>query len=62
MDTVRVDKALKRLNESLANIPHELNDLDWKIDISSKGDKLAQHISAYSNYPDGGFLIFKTPA
>ncbi|MEK6747376.1 MAG: ATP-binding protein [Pseudomonadota bacterium] len=58
MDTVRVDKALKRLNESLANIPHELNDLDWKIDISSKGDKLAQHISAYSNYPDGGFLIF----
>ena len=46
------------LDSSLNPVPHELNELDWKEDISPRADKLAQHISAFSNYPGGGVIVF----
>lgn len=46
------------LERSLTPIPHELNELDWKSDISDKSDRIAQHISAFANNINGGYLIF----
>ena len=39
-------------------IPIELNELDWKSGLSDKTERLAQHISAFANYPEGGYLAF----
>lgn len=53
-----IDRALSLLNDSLIPLPHELNNLDWKVDVSSKGTRLAQHISAFANYTHGAFFVF----
>lgn len=53
-----VDNAIKYLNASLHPIPQELNEIDWKSGLSDKSERLAQHISAFANYPGGGFLVF----
>ncbi len=53
-----IELALKFLNHSLKPFPQELNELDWKARISSKGDRLAQHLSAFANHPGGGYLVF----
>lgn len=37
---------------------HELNELDWKAALSSDKKRLAEHLSALSNYPGGGFLVY----
>lgn len=50
--------ALAYLNESLTPIPHELNELDWKVDASSRGMNLAKHLSAFANLTSGGYLVF----
>ncbi len=51
-------KAIAYLDKSLGKVPTELNEIDWKIDLSPKNEKLCQHISAFSNMPGGGFLVF----
>jgi len=51
-------KVIKLLVKSLKPLPTELNEVDWKSDISSKPDRLAQHMSAFSNQFGGGFIIF----
>lgn len=53
-----IDKAISYLDKSLGKIPTELNEVDWKADLSPKNDKLCQHISAFANMPGGGFLVF----
>lgn len=54
-----LDLALQLLEKSLNPLPHELNELDWKADASSKGaPNLAKHISAFANYTHGGYLVF----
>jgi len=50
------ETATKLLNKSLNPIPQELNEIDWKCALSTKTERLAQHISAFANYPGGGFL------
>lgn len=52
------DKAIDILKESLTPIPHELSELDWKSDLSSKPDRLAQHICAFSNHQGGGMFAY----
>ena len=52
------ERAIKYLRDSLYPIPTELNEIDWKSDLSPKSDKLAQHLCAFSNLKDGGFLVF----
>ena len=42
----------------LRPVPHEQNELDWKSQLSEKSQRLAEHLSALSNLPDGGFLVF----
>lgn len=53
-----VHLALKLLEHSLKPFPQELNELDWKAQISSKGDRLAKHLSAFANLTGGGYLAF----
>lgn len=53
-----IDRAKQCLKISLLPIPHELNELDWKLTLSEDSQKLAQHISAFGNQSGGGFLIF----
>jgi predicted HTH transcriptional regulator len=50
--------ALATLERSLNPVPIELNELDWKSNISEKSERLAQHLSAFTNNPGGGFLVF----
>jgi ATP-dependent DNA helicase RecG len=51
-------KARTLLNQSLGAIPQELNELDWKEILSPNNEKLCKHLSAFSNLPGGGFLVF----
>ncbi|GHT76321.1 hypothetical protein AGMMS50262_14200 [Bacteroidia bacterium] len=52
------EKAIKCLKSSLYPIPVELNEIDWKSGLSSKTDRLAQHLCAFSNQEGGGFLVY----
>lgn len=53
-----IDRAIRLLKDSLEPIPSELNELDWKSGLSSKTDRLAQHLSAFSNHLYGGILVY----
>ena len=53
-----VNAALRYLDESLSPMPHELNELDWKAQLSDHKDRLAEHLMAFANYPNGGTLVF----
>ena len=49
---------IELLNKCLNFNPQEINELDWKEDISIKPDRLKKHLSAFANYSGGGFLVF----
>jgi predicted HTH transcriptional regulator len=49
---------IKLIEQSLNPFPCELNQLDWKEALSPKKEKLSKHISAFTNFPEGGFLIY----
>jgi len=51
-------EAIKWLKKSLQPFPQELNEIDWKGQLSTNTDRLAQHISAFANHKGGGFLVF----
>ena len=51
-------KALDLLKESLEPPKHELNELDWKTVLSPDKKRLTEHLSALSNQPGGGYLVF----
>ena len=53
-----VDTALQLLKDSLVPVPKELNEIDWKSKLSDKSERLAKHISAFANYPNGGYMVF----
>jgi predicted HTH transcriptional regulator len=49
---------IELLSKSIDPIPQELNELDWKADLSQKDDRLHHHLSAFANYEGGGYLVF----
>ncbi len=53
-----IEGAMRSLHECLNPIPHEVNELDWKTRLSEKSERLAEHLMAFSNYPNGGCLVF----
>ena len=53
-----INRALALLNSSLEPPRHELNELDWKAALSPDKKRLTEHLSALSNYPGGGFLVY----
>lgn len=46
------------LEQSLSPVPHEVNELDWKASLSDHKDRLAEHLMAFANHPNGGSLVF----
>jgi len=50
--------AVDSLKASLGPIAHESNELDWKQNLSPKKDRLARHLSAFANHPNGGVMVF----
>jgi len=52
------EKAIKCLKDSLYPIATELNEIDWKSGLSPKSDRLAQHLCAFANHEEGGYLVF----
>jgi ATP-dependent DNA helicase RecG len=53
-----IASVLNILEQSLRPVPHEVNELDWKANLSEDKDRLAEHLMAFANYPDGGSLVF----
>jgi len=53
-----VQYCLNLLNDSLKPVPQELNEIDWKLSLSSNNKKLTQHIAAFANHPGGGCIVF----
>lgn len=53
-----IKRAFEFLEHSLSPVPQELNELDWKEELSPDNKKLSRHISAFANNPGGGFLVF----
>lgn len=50
--------ALLGLEESLSPVPHESNEIDWKVSLSDRKERLAEHLMAFANHPNGGYLVF----
>lgn len=55
-------KGLDLLKASLEPPKHELNELDWKAALSPDKKRLTEHLSALSNQPGGGWLVFGVDA
>ena len=53
-----VEHATSLLNSSLTPPQHELNELDWKVELSTDKARLVEHLSAFSNHPGGGFFAY----
>lgn len=53
-----IEHAVELLKKSLEPVRQELNRLDWKLDLSTKDNKIHCHLSAFSNMAGGGFLVF----
>ncbi|RLA62907.1 MAG: hypothetical protein DRQ88_13105, partial [Epsilonproteobacteria bacterium] len=51
------ERGLRLLEKSL-DPPHELNELDWKVELSDDKKRLAEHLSAFGNHPGGGFFVY----
>ena len=41
-----IPEALRGLAESLAPVPHEINEIDWKARLSDNSARLAEHLMA----------------
>lgn len=52
------ERGIELLKRSLEPLPQELNEIDWKVNISEDGERVARHLSAFSNYSEGGFMVF----
>ena len=50
--------AVEYLTQSLEPVPHEINELDWKSNLSPEKDRLTAHLIAFANHPNGGFLVY----
>lgn len=53
-----IDEAVLLLAKSLDPIPSELNEIDWKEKLSANSERVAEHLSAFSNYDGGGYLAY----
>lgn len=53
-----VTQAQAWLKASREPVPHEINELDWKAELSGNKERLAEHLIAFANHPNGGCLVF----
>ena len=54
----RVSAAITCLEDSLSPVPHELNEIDWRLSLSENKERLIEHLIAFTNYPSGRYLVF----
>jgi len=52
------NRAVAILDATRTGAAHELNELDWKLTLSPDKRRLTEHLSAFANYPGGGYLVF----
>lgn len=53
-----VNRAHALLDSTLRPPKHELNEIDWKINLSTNKSRLVEHLCAFGNYPGGGYLAY----
>ncbi len=53
-----IAQAVASLHASREPIPHEINELDWKARLSDNRERMAEHLIAFANNPNGGNLVF----
>lgn len=58
MDKHWIAPALEYLNQSLELVPHEINEIDWKGGLSPEKNRLTEHLIAFANHPNGGYLAY----
>ncbi len=53
------EEAITILQSALSGLfRKEENRLDWKVALSENRKRLYEHVSAFANYPGGGYLVF----
>lgn len=58
MDKHWITQATSWLKACREPVPHEINELDWKVGLSDKRERLIEHLIAFSNQTNGGYLVF----
>lgn len=58
MDKHWIAQAVTWLSSSREPVPHELNELDWKVVLTDNKERLVEHLIAFANHPNGGFLVY----
>lgn len=53
-----IDQATSLLKASREPVPHEVNELDWKVRLSGNSERLVEHLVAFANQTSGGYLVF----
>lgn len=53
-----ITQAVSWLTASREPVPHEINETDWKVDLSEDKHRLTEHLIAFANHPNGGCLVF----
>jgi ATP-dependent DNA helicase RecG len=51
-------QAVSWLKSSREPVPHEINELDWKVSLTDNKERLVEHLIAFANYPNGGYLAY----
>ena len=57
-DKYWIAAVLSCLEQSLSPVPHEVNELDWKVSLSVHKERLTEHLIAFANYANGGSFVF----
>jgi predicted HTH transcriptional regulator len=58
MDKHWITQATSWLKASREPISHEVNELDWKGGLSDNSERLVEHLIAFANHTNGGYLVF----
>ena len=53
-----ISDAEQHLRASLHPVAHETNEMDWKLGLSENEERLAEHLMAFANNTNGGYLVF----
>jgi ATP-dependent DNA helicase RecG len=58
MDKYWIAQATSWLKACREPVPHEVNELDWKGGLSGNSERLVEHLIAFANHTNGGYLVF----
>jgi predicted HTH transcriptional regulator len=58
MDKHWIKQTVELFNASRTPVPHEINELDWKVELSGNKERLIEHLIAFANHANGGCLVY----